>query len=63
MITMMTTQVQAMLLFQMLGVSKMQYVAQLRAPPIDIKKFGLKAQHLFVPGPGSWSPTNFLFES
>ena len=52
----------SMLLFQMLGISKVQHVAQLRAPPSDIHKWELQAQRLVLSGPGSWPPANFFFK-
>ena len=53
----------AMMLYQMLGVSKMQHVAQLRPQPSDILSWELSAQRMVVSGPGSWTPTGFSLTS
>ena len=50
----------SLLLFQMLGTSKLQHIAQLRPPPADMRTWELKAQRLVCAGPGSWTPRGFF---
>ena len=50
----------AMVMYQMFGISKVQFIAQLRCPPKKLHRLERSASRLVIGGPGMWTPTNML---
>ena len=46
---------QGLFLYQMLGASQVQFVAQLRSPPRGMRRFELGAMRSLIGGPGLWA--------
>ena len=51
---------QAILLFQILGVSKLMFISQLREPRQSLKALENNVLSLVIGGPGAWRPVNFI---
>jgi hypothetical protein len=51
---------QAFLLYHMIGVSQLQFVAQLRSPPRSLRRYELSAARAVIGGPGLWAPLDLF---
>ena len=52
---------QAFLLYQMIGVSQLQFVAQLRSPPKALRRYEISAARAVIGGPGLWAPMELFY--
>jgi exonuclease III len=51
----------SLMLYNMVGVSQLRFVAQLRVPPRALRRFEISAARAVIGGPGLWAPMDLFY--